>query len=191
MQLHEGVEPCKNEGPSVFSGRETTIFAIFHQAGQSQRKAQRLPKIDRRRPRGCPDHQRTGRRLRPSRFCYLERPNPWMNRSTSRASTPPAIAAVVNCERDFRWTTVNRPDRLGEAPMHESIGAAMDGRTVFPALASTNHRSEFVRWQEEVYLQALLIARHTVQVQQNSGLGYVRSGTFGDIQPATPILTYH
>ena len=55
--------------------------------------------------------------------------------------------------------------------MRESSGAVMDGRTVFPALASTNHRSELVRWQEEVYLQTLLIGRHTVQVQQNSGLG--------------------
>ena len=95
-----------------------------------------------RRPRGCRDHQRTGRRLRPSGLCYLERPSSRMNRSTSRASTPPAIAAVGNCERDFRWTTINRPDRLGEARRNESSGAAMEGRTVFPAFASTNHRFE-------------------------------------------------
>jgi hypothetical protein len=55
--------------------------------------------------------------------------------------------------------------------MHESSGAAMDGRTVFPALTSTNHRFELVRGHEEVCLQALLIGRHIVQVQQNSGVG--------------------
>ena len=71
---------------------------------------------------------------------YLERPSSWMNGSTSRASTPPAIAAVGNCERDLRWTTINRPDRLGEARRKESSGTAMDGRTVFPALA--DHRFE-------------------------------------------------
>ena len=77
--------------------------------------------------------------------CYLERPSTWMNRSTSKASTPRAIAAVGNCERDFRWTTINRPDRSGKARRNERSGAAMDGRTVFPALASTNHRLELGR----------------------------------------------
>jgi hypothetical protein len=82
-----------------------------------------------------------GVRLRGS--CYLKRRSSWMNRSTSRAPTPPAIAAVGNCERDFRSTTIDRPDRLGEARRNESSGVAMDAaRTVFPALASTNHRFE-------------------------------------------------
>jgi hypothetical protein len=48
-----------------------------------------------------------------------------MNRSTSRASTPPAIAAVGSCERNFRWTTSNRPDRLDKARRNESSGEAI------------------------------------------------------------------
>ena len=96
--------------------------------------------VQRRMP---PAAAQFGVRLRGS--CYLERRSSWMNRSTSRASTPPAIAAVGNCERDFRWTTINRSARFGEARRNESSGMAMDGRTVFPALASTNHRSELVR----------------------------------------------
>jgi hypothetical protein len=31
--------------------------------------------------------------------CYLVRTSSWINRSTSRASTPRAIAAVGNCEQ--------------------------------------------------------------------------------------------
>src|ERR1019366_4979273 len=81
-----------------------------------------------------------------------------MNRSTSRASTPRAIAAVGNCERDFRWTTINRSDRLGEARRNESSGAAMDGRTVLPALASPNHRFELRRGTRKFTSKALLIA---------------------------------
>ena len=36
------------------------------------------------------------------------------NCSTSRGSTPLAIAAVGTCERDLRWTTINHPDRFCE-----------------------------------------------------------------------------
>jgi hypothetical protein len=53
---------------------------------------------------------------------YLERSSSWMNRSTSNASTPPAIAAVGNCERDLRWTTINRPDRLARARRSDTEG---------------------------------------------------------------------
>jgi hypothetical protein len=37
------------------------------------------------------------------------------------------------------------PGRFGRGRIYESSAAAMDDRTVFPALASTNHRSELVR----------------------------------------------
>jgi len=33
----------------------------------------------------------------------------------AHAGSDTAIAADGGCERDFRWTTVIRPDRLGEA----------------------------------------------------------------------------
>src|SRR5208282_2977134 len=77
-------------------------------------------------------------------------------------------AVLSHCQPDQN----GQPSGLfGRGPMHESSGAAMDGRTVFPALTSTNHRFELVRGHEEVCLQALKIARPTVQVQQNSGVG--------------------
>src|SRR6266849_6359858 len=61
------------------------------------------------------------------------------NCSTSSASTPLAIAAVVTCTHDFRWTTINLPARFCSARRREVKGDAMDGRTVFAAFASTSH----------------------------------------------------
>jgi hypothetical protein len=61
------------------------------------------------------------------------------NCSTSPASTPLEIAVVGVCERDFRWTTSNRPDRFCEARCREVNDDAIECLTVFAAMVSTSH----------------------------------------------------
>jgi len=52
------------------------------------------------------------------------RTSSWMNRSRSKASIPRASAAVVNSERDFRWTTIMDPDCFDKDRRNASSGKA-------------------------------------------------------------------
>jgi len=82
-------------------------------------------------------------------------PTNWL---TSQASTPLAIAAVYVCDRDLRWTTINRAGRFCRARFKAVNGDAMEGRTVFAALVSTSHNLVLGRY-EEIHLETLLVAR--------------------------------
>src|SRR6266568_9161277 len=69
-------------------------------------------------------------------FARTSSPTNWL---TSQASTPLAIAAVGTCDRDLRWTTINRADRFCRARCKAVNGDVMEGRMVFAALVSTSH----------------------------------------------------